>query len=205
MTENIQPGTAIGANGDRQAALAEYNKQRQTVKELLAKRKQQERQLSQLEQSIADIENKYLTNSRLGNIVKGFENYIKGTSSAAQRKQGELKEEDYIWSRSSISHNTLHPEYSDNQSATSTPAAPTPVSTSFANNNNNNNNNKDKDSGSNQPTPTSATTEKTSGKAGKAGKKRTQSKKDKEADVEDSETDSRETKKVRTHFGAARK
>ncbi|KAI1143459.1 NuA4-domain-containing protein [Hypoxylon sp. FL0543] len=196
MTENAQPSTGAAVNGDRQAALTEYNKQRQTLKELLAKRKQQDRQLAQLEQTIVDLEAKYLSNTRFGNIVKGFDNYIKGTSSAAQRKQGELKEEDYIWSRSSLSYNSLHPDNTEPQSGISTPAAPTPVSTSFANN-------KDKDSGSNQPTPTSAT-EKGSGKAGKAGKKRTQLKKDKDAD-EDSETDSREAKKVRTHFGASRK
>ncbi|KAI2784823.1 NuA4-domain-containing protein [Daldinia loculata] len=195
MTENVQPGTGGAVNGDRQAALAEYNKQRQNLKELLGKRKQQERQLAQLEQSIVDLEAKYLSNTRFGNIVKGFDNYIKGTSSAAQRKQGELKDEDYIWSRSSISYNSLHPDNTEAPSATSTPAAPTPVSTTFAN--------REKDSGSNQPTPTSAT-EKGSGKAGKTGKKRTQ-KKDKDADVEDSETDSREAKKVRTHFGASRK
>ncbi|OTA64568.1 NuA4-domain-containing protein [Hypoxylon sp. EC38] len=196
MSENAQPSNGGAANGDRQAALTEYNKQRQNLKELLAKRKQQDRQLAQLEQTIVDLEAKYLSNTRFGNIVKGFDNYIKGTSSAAQRKQGELKEEDYIWSRSSISYNSLHPDNTEPQSAISTPAAPTPVSTSFANN-------KDKDSGSNQPTPTSAT-DKGSNKASKTGKKRTQAKKDKDAD-EDSETDSRETKKVRTHFGASRK
>lgn len=63
---------------------------------------------SQLEQNIVELEAKYLANTRYGNIVKGFDNYIKGTSAAAQRKQGELKEEDYIWSRSSLSHNALH-------------------------------------------------------------------------------------------------
>ncbi|KAI2629713.1 NuA4-domain-containing protein [Hypoxylon sp. NC1633] len=196
MTENVQPGAGGAANGDRQAALTEYNKQRQNLKELLAKRKQQDRQLAQLEQNIVDLEAKYLTSTRIGNIVKGFDNYIKGTSAAAYRKQAELKEDDYIWSRSSISYNSLHPENIEAASATSTPGAPTPLSTSFANNN--------KDGGSNQPTPTSAT-EKTSGKAGKAGKKRAQPKKDKEPDMEDSETDSREAKKVRTHFGASRK
>ncbi|KAI2640544.1 NuA4-domain-containing protein [Hypomontagnella submonticulosa] len=197
MTDNAQPGAA--ANGDRQAGLTEYNKQRQNLRELMVKRKQTERQLAQVEQSIIDLEAKYLSNTRSGNIVKGFDNYIKGTSSAAQRKQGELKEEDHIWSRSSISYNSLHPDNVEAQSTTSTPAAPTPVSTSFANTKD-----KDKDSGSNQPTPTSAT-EKGSGKSGKAGKKRAVSKKEKDADVEDSETDTREAKKVRTNFGASRK
>ncbi|KAI6093826.1 NuA4-domain-containing protein [Hypoxylon rubiginosum] len=197
MTENAQNGAGGASNGDQQAAIAEYAKQRQNLKALLAKRKQHDRQLSQLEQNIVELEAKYLANTRYGNIVKGFDNYIKGTSAAAQRKQGELKEEDYIWSRSSLSHNALHPDNIEAASTASTPGAPTPVSTSFANS-------KDKDSGSNQPTPTSAT-EKASGKSGKPSKKRTLSKKEKDADVEDSETDTRETKKVRTNFGLARK
>ncbi|KAI1455699.1 NuA4-domain-containing protein [Annulohypoxylon moriforme] len=195
MTENTQPGGGTAANGDRQAALAEYNKQRQNLKELLGKRKQQDRQLAQLEQNIVDLEAKYLSNTRIGNIVKGFDNYIKGTSSAAQRKQGELKEEDYIWSRSSISHNVLHPDNVDALSTTSTPAAPTPISTTFGARDN---------SGSNQPTPTSAT-DKSSSKGGKLPKKRAQPRKDKDQDGEESENDSRDGKKIRTHFGAARK
>lgn len=43
MTDNAQPGAA--ANGDRQAGLTEYNKQRQNLRELMVKRKQTERQL----------------------------------------------------------------------------------------------------------------------------------------------------------------
>ncbi|KAI0176309.1 NuA4-domain-containing protein [Hypoxylon sp. FL1284] len=197
MAENAQSSTGRGANGDQQAAIAEYTKQRQTLKALLAKRKQHENQLYQLEHNILEIENRYLYNTRHGNIVKGFDNYIKGTSAAAQRKQGELKDEDYIWSRSSISYNSFHPD-NEPLSTTSTPGAPTPVSTTFANG-------RDKDSGSNQATPTSATADKALGKAGKAGKKRPQPKKEKDGDVDDSETDSRETKKVRMHFGASRK
>ncbi|KAI1208790.1 NuA4-domain-containing protein [Annulohypoxylon truncatum] len=200
MTENTQPGGGAAANGDRQAALAEYNKQRQNLKELLAKRKQQDRQLAQLEQNIVDLEAKYLSNTRFGNIVKGFDNYIKGTSSAAQRKQGELKEEDYIWSRSSISHNILHPDNVDALSNASTPAAPTPVSATFGARGDRG----DRDGGSNQPTPTSAT-EKSSGKGSKPSKKRGQPRKDKDADDDESENESRDGKKIRTHFGATRK
>ncbi|KAI0889937.1 NuA4-domain-containing protein [Annulohypoxylon maeteangense] len=196
MTENTQPGGGATANGDRPAALAEYNKQRQNLKELLTKRKQQDRQLAQLEQNIVDLEAKYLSNTRFGNIVKGFDNYIKGTSSAAQRKQGELKEEDYIWSRSSISHNSLHPDNVDVLSAISTPAAPTPISTTFGGGT--------RDSGSGQPTPTSAT-EKSSNKGSKHPKKRPHVRKGGDLDGDDSENESRDGKKIRTHFGAARK
>ena len=74
-------------------------------------------------------------------------------------------------------------------SAQSTPVAamaPTPLSTSFAN----------REGGSNHATPSSATSANRTG----AGQKK------KKKDVgEDSETDTREGKKVRTNFGAARK
>ncbi len=70
--------------------------------------------------------------------------------------------------------------------------APTPLSTSF------------KDTGSNHATPTSATAPKSAGlkkkKAAAAAAATTTA-----AANEDSETDSREGKKVRTNFGAGRK
>lgn len=45
MTENAQNGAGGASNGDQQAAIAEYAKQRQNLKALLAKRKQHDRQL----------------------------------------------------------------------------------------------------------------------------------------------------------------
>ncbi|KAI1490684.1 histone acetyltransferase subunit NuA4-domain-containing protein [Biscogniauxia mediterranea] len=184
MTENVQPAAASAD----QPGLAHYESQRQHLKELLHSRKVIERQLALQEQSIFQKETEYLENTPLGNIITGFDGYIKGgTSAAAQRKRTGLIDQNRVFSRSSISYNALNPENSEAASSTSTPAAPTPISTSFAN--------KDKDGGSNQPTPTSATDK-------KAPKKKKQKK---DLDAEDSETDSREVKKVRTHFGASRK
>ena len=71
---------------------------------------------------------------------------------------------------------------------------PTPLSVSLKD--------KDKDGGaSNHATPTSATAPKSAGGLKKNSKKKTAA----EAAMEDSETDTRETKKVRTNFGAVRK
>ncbi|GAP87372.1 putative histone acetyltransferase subunit 4 protein [Rosellinia necatrix] len=187
MSENMQPTTSsgAGANGD-QPGLAHYEKQRQYLKGLIQDRKVIERQLIAQEQSILQKETEYLESTPYGNIITGFDGYIKGSTNAtAQRKRTGLTDQNRIFSRSSISHNPSHPDHADAQSATSTPAAPTPVSTSFA---------KDKDGGSNHPTPTSATDK----KGGNKKKKNTK----KDADAEDSEIDTREVKKVRTHFGA---
>ncbi|KAI0401801.1 histone acetyltransferase subunit NuA4-domain-containing protein [Xylaria palmicola] len=186
MAENVQPatGAAAGANGD-QPSIAHYEKQRQYLKELIQTRKLLERQLVAQEQSILQKETEYLESTPYGNIITGFDGYIKGNANAtAQRKRTGLTDQNRIFSRSSISHNPSHPDHADAQSATSTPAAPTPVSTTFA---------KDKDTGSNHPTPTSATDKKGGSKKKKAKK---------EADAEDSEIDAREAKKVRTHFGS---
>ncbi|KAI0553620.1 NuA4-domain-containing protein [Xylaria curta] len=186
MSENVQPatGSSAGTNGD-QPGLAHYEKQRQYLKELLQNRKLIERQLVAQEQSILQKETEYLESTPYGNIITGFDGYIKGSTNAtAQRKRTGLTDQNRIFSRSSISHNPTHPDHADAQSAASTPAAPTPLSTTFA---------KDKDSGSNHPTPTSATDK-------KGGNKKKKTKK--EADAEDSEMDTREVKKIRTHFGS---
>ncbi|CAJ2501821.1 Uu.00g046740.m01.CDS01 [Anthostomella pinea] len=190
MAENVQPAATpgSGANGE-QPGIAHYEKQRQYVKELLQNRKVLERQLAMQEQSILQKETEYLESTPYGNIITGFDGYIKGSSSnTSSRKRAGQLDQNRVFSRSSISYNAFHPEHAEPPSATSTPGAPTPLSTSFAV--------KDKDGASNQPTPTSATTDK------KAPNKK---KKKKDADVEDSETDSREVKKIRTHFGASRK
>ncbi|KAI0539950.1 histone acetyltransferase subunit NuA4-domain-containing protein [Xylaria digitata] len=180
MTENVQPITnsSAGSNGD-QPGVAHYEKQRQYLKELLQNRKLIERQLVAQEQSILQKETEYLESTPYGNIITGFDGYIKGSTNAtAQRKRNGMIDQNRIFSRSSISHNPSHPDHADAQSTTSTPAAPTPI---------------DKDSGSNHPTPTSATDKKGGSKKKKAKK---------EADAEDSEMDTREVKKVRTHFGS---
>ncbi|KAI1824525.1 NuA4-domain-containing protein [Xylaria intraflava] len=188
MSENFQPATTsgAGASGD-QPGFAHYEKQRQYLKELIQNRKQLERQLMAQDQSILQKETEYLESTPYGNIIAGFDGYIKGNANAvAQRKRTGLIDQNRIFSRSSISHNPSHPDHSDPQSATSTSAAPTPVSTSFAKD-------KDRESGSNHPTPTSATDKK-----GASKKKKTK----KDADADDSEIDTREVKKVRTHFGS---
>ena len=139
----------------------------------------------------------YLDSTPSGNIITGFDNYMKGTSgAAAQRRKTGTTEQNRVFSRSSISYRpstgvsllsllrytlpTLISNATMNQETPgSTPAshAPTPISASF------------REGGSANATPTSAT-----------GTKNSKSKK---KETEDSENDT-QTKK-RTNFGASRK
>ncbi|KAK7748480.1 hypothetical protein SLS62_008520 [Diatrype stigma] len=201
--ESSQP--AIGPGGARPdhhhvspADLQTYQQERASLKAMLAKRTSLKKKLAEIETSIANHETEYLEGTPSGNIITGFDNYTKGTTSAAaQRRRTGLIDQNRVFSRSSISYNALNqPEGSEATSSTSTPGAPTPLSTTFAN--------KDKDGGSNQPTPTSATTDKKGpGGGGGSKKKKARASAAAAGADEESETDTpRETKKVRTNFGA---
>ncbi|KAF7537830.1 hypothetical protein G7054_g3385 [Neopestalotiopsis clavispora] len=185
-------GTGAGGGGgandvfDRKKELAEYEAEKKIIKDAIARRAKVMNELSTLEGKIADLEGRYLESTPTGNILTGFDNYTKGlTGAAAQRRKAGNAEQNRVFSRSSVSYNSLNQEANTPASGTSTPGAPTPISTTF--------NNKDKGP-SEAPTPTSATAE----------KKTAVSKKKKEkAAPDDSETDSRaDSKKVRTQFGA---
>ncbi|KAL8370728.1 hypothetical protein RB595_000876 [Gaeumannomyces hyphopodioides] len=222
MADNGASGNAGGALPP--PSIPYYEKSRQHLKELLAKKRQLEKQLVRafprhsahlsasasrsLRRTLADLtahlhhqalredmiyqkETEYLENTPSGNIITGFDNYTKATTgAAAQRRKAGLTESSRVFSRSSISYNANNaPDAQTPGSVTSgaASAAPTPVSSSF------------KDSGSNQATPTSATAAKAAG-ATKTKKKATAAN-----GVEDSETDGKEAKKVRTSFSAIKK
>ncbi|KAI0482834.1 histone acetyltransferase subunit NuA4-domain-containing protein [Xylariaceae sp. FL0804] len=111
MAENVQPAPNAGgggANGD-QAGVAHYDKQRQYLRELLHNRKALEKQLQLQEQNILQKETEYLESTPYGNIITGFDGYIKGSSSAAaQRKRTGQLDQNRVFSRSSLSYNQLH-------------------------------------------------------------------------------------------------
>ncbi|KAM4059631.1 histone acetyltransferase subunit nuA4 domain-containing protein [Hirsutella rhossiliensis] len=123
--------------------MAEYKKAQARVRELVERRRTQERRLAQMEESIAHKESAYLDSNPAGNIITGFDNYMKGTSGAAaqRRKAGSLDQ-----------------NRDSSTPGASTPAshAPTPLSASF------------RDSGSvAHPTPTPATGNKSANKSKK--------------------------------------
>ncbi|EFY88642.1 PWI domain mRNA processing protein, putative [Metarhizium acridum CQMa 102] len=167
--------------------LAEYKKSQARVRELIEKRRVLEKRLTQVEDTIVSKEAAYLESTPSGNIITGFDNYMKGTSgAAAQRRKAGPADQNRVFSKSSISYRpnngvllTRHPDSTPG----STPAshAPTPVSATF------------RDNG----TPSSAAGTKNNSK-----KKKAASVADKE--VEESENDVGGNKK-RTNFGASRK
>ncbi|KAH8179709.1 histone acetyltransferase subunit nuA4 domain-containing protein [Sarocladium implicatum] len=161
--------------GEVAPTVAEYKKSQARVRELVEKRRALERQLGQTEDSIAQKEMAYLDSTPSGNIITGFDNYMKGTSgAAAQRRKTGTTEQNRVFSRSSISY---RPSTGETPGSTPASHAPTPISASF------------REGGSANATPTSAT-----------GTKNSKSKK---KETEDSENDT-QTKK-RTNFGASRK
>ncbi|ORY62147.1 histone acetyltransferase subunit NuA4-domain-containing protein [Pseudomassariella vexata] len=190
MAENAPPAASgNGESVDRAKEMPEYEKEKQKVREAIAQKNHLVRNLALVEARITDLEGKYIESTPSGNILTGFDNYTKGiTGAAAQRRKAGTAEQNRVFSRSSISYNQ---DAATPASGATTPGAPTPLSATFAN--------KDKDSGpANAPTPGSVTDKK-----GGASKKRKE--KEKATTNEDSETDSREIKKIRTNFGATRK
>ncbi|KAL2259389.1 hypothetical protein VTK26DRAFT_6963 [Humicola hyalothermophila] len=186
--------TASSSSAAASAGIPFYEKQRQHLKELITRKRALEKRLAAQEELILAKETEYLENTPAGNIIVGFDNYTKGTSAAAaQRRKAGLTDTLRVFSRSSVSYNPA--ASTDAQTPASTPAshAPTPMSSGFGN----------RDGASGAPTPTSAT----GGGGGGGGRSNTAKKNKRNAAAasaagEDSETDSRDTKKVRTNFGA---
>ena len=63
------------------------------------------------EEAIVTKESEYLENSANGNIITGFDNYIKGvTGAAAARRKTGIVEANRVFSRSSVSYIVCSPE-----------------------------------------------------------------------------------------------
>ncbi|KAH8586322.1 histone acetyltransferase subunit NuA4-domain-containing protein [Bisporella sp. PMI_857] len=172
-------------SGD-QPGQAFYERARKELAASLNRRAQLEAKIAATDDRIYEKETIYLDETPTGNIMMGFDNYTKGTGAAGvSRRRGPI-EQLRIFSNSSVSfrQNAESPV----ASSQSTPAntAPTPVSTSFVK----------ADSASNHATPTSTTS---------ANRTATGSKRSKKATGDDSETDTKETKKARTNSTAPRK
>ncbi|KAF9765541.1 hypothetical protein IL306_002156 [Fusarium sp. DS 682] len=180
MAERKQSSGAAAGTG--QVTMSEYKKAQARVRDLVEKRRILERRLTQIEDSISQKETAYLDSTPSGNIITGFDNYMKGISgAAAQRRKAGPMEQNRVFSRSSISYRPNNLEGITPGSGGSTPAGATPSSAAF------------RDGPSNQPTPTSTTAVKNASKS----KKKT-------IEHEDSENDT-STSKKRTNFGAQRK
>ena len=118
MVEGSAPAEATAVpvrSDDATRGRPYYEKLRRDLKEALDKKRELDRTMSAIENTIARAENAYLEEtSAAGNIIKGFENYIKASTAAAgasgsagmgtaTRRKGGVSEQDRIFSRSSVS------------------------------------------------------------------------------------------------------
>ncbi|KAH6848927.1 histone acetyltransferase subunit NuA4-domain-containing protein [Alternaria alternata] len=88
-----------------------YERLRRDLRESLNKKRLIDNNLLQLEDNILRVETQYLEETSAGNIIKGFDNYIKGAATTttaggagtATRRKAPISDADRIFSRSSTS------------------------------------------------------------------------------------------------------
>ena len=82
-----------------------YEKLRRDLRDTLSRKRVLDTQLSKLEDNIYSLETSYLEDTTSGNIIRGFDNYIKGgASAAAGRKKTITTEQNRLFTNSSISY-----------------------------------------------------------------------------------------------------
>ncbi|KAM0799311.1 histone acetyltransferase subunit NuA4-domain-containing protein [Usnea florida] len=130
MAENIPPP-------DNTRGVPYYEKLKRDLRDTLQKKRVLDKNMAALEDQIYRYESSYLEETGPGNIIKGFDNYIKGSTTAgttsantgggtSTRRKGQVLEVDRVFSRSSAS---FMRELSPTSSAQTTPShAPTPTS-----------------------------------------------------------------------------
>ncbi|EPS42943.1 hypothetical protein H072_3055 [Dactylellina haptotyla CBS 200.50] len=83
------------------ASRDQYETLRKQLRDLISKKKQSDKLLENLEDHIYKYETTYLEETQNGNIVRGFDNYIKGT---VARRRANITDQDRIFSSSSYSY-----------------------------------------------------------------------------------------------------
>lgn len=106
MTENVPPGSATAAAPD-QPGRPYYESLRTTLRSTIDKKRKLDEKLAALEEQIFKAEGTYLEEtSNSGNIVRGFDAWVKNVSlnksAADDRRRGRIRDEDRIFSRSSV-------------------------------------------------------------------------------------------------------
>ncbi|CAI7592267.1 unnamed protein product [Penicillium pancosmium] len=116
-----------------------YEKLRRDLRDTISKKRLMDKSMSQLEDQIFRFEQSYLEETTAGNIIKGFDNYIKGSASgsslgasglslgsgAGGRRKAQVTESDRVFSRSSASYMVDSPGPSSVQTTPSHAATPT--------------------------------------------------------------------------------
>ncbi|KAG9188306.1 hypothetical protein G6011_02229 [Alternaria panax] len=111
MAENAAPGSANNTGADNSRGMPYYERLRRDLRESLNKKRLIDNNLLQLEDNILRVETQYLEETSAGNIIKGFDNYIKGAATTtaaggagtATRRKAPISDADRIFSRSSTS------------------------------------------------------------------------------------------------------
>ncbi|PNS20158.1 hypothetical protein CAC42_5608 [Sphaceloma murrayae] len=134
MTENNPSSTAGAANTD-QPGRPYYESLRATLRGTLSKKRAIDEQLAALEENIYKLETSYLEDtSGAGNIVRGFDNWVKGVVVGNDRRGDDRKartrvrEEDRIFSNSSVTWLRSQESPGDTSAANTPSHAPTPTS-----------------------------------------------------------------------------
>ncbi|KAJ5220006.1 hypothetical protein N7468_009210 [Penicillium chermesinum] len=117
-----------------------YEKLRRELRDTLAKKRMMDRSMAQLEDQIFRFEQSYLEETTAGNIIKGFDNYIKGSANTSTlgasglgigggaRRKAQVTDADRVFSRSSASY--MQQDSPGPSSVQTTPShAATPTST----------------------------------------------------------------------------
>ncbi|KAF1912416.1 histone acetyltransferase subunit NuA4-domain-containing protein [Ampelomyces quisqualis] len=134
MAENAPPGSSKDAATDASRGMPYYERLRRDLRESLQKKRQVDNSLLALEDQILKHETTYLEETSSGNIIKGFDNYIKGTTTTATaggagtatRRKAHVSDADRIFSRSSTSF--LREASTPGSAQTPSSHAPTPTS-----------------------------------------------------------------------------
>ncbi|EMC95057.1 hypothetical protein BAUCODRAFT_25178 [Baudoinia panamericana UAMH 10762] len=110
MAENVPPGSsATAAATSDQPGRPYYESLRATLRQTLEKKRKLDESLAGIEDQIFKAEGAYLEETaNSGNIVRGFDGWVKGVQvgggrGADDRRRGRVREEDRVFSRSSVS------------------------------------------------------------------------------------------------------
>ncbi|SPO04219.1 uncharacterized protein DNG_06902 [Cephalotrichum gorgonifer] len=124
------PGAAAPSPTGPPPTIQEYKKEQARLREMINTQKQLAQRLAQLEESIAQKETAYLESTPTGNIIIGYDGYIKGTGPAANKKKAPTPEQNRVFSRSSTSY---RPNTGGDATPGTTPAQ-TPISANASGN-----------------------------------------------------------------------
>ena len=110
MAENTAP---MANSDDATRGMPYYDRLRKNMKTSIKEKQDSEETLAKIEQSIWNKEGSYLDDTPAGNIMKGFDNYIKASGApggsstgggTASRKKSTVSEQDRLFSRSSVGY-----------------------------------------------------------------------------------------------------